>query len=457
MKYYIQTFGCQMNYSDSERVEGYMSALGFEKSKSLKDCDLVIYNTCSIKQKAEDKMFGELKKIIALKLKKPDLMVMITGCMIRLSSSRYSVKRDKLFNRARELDIALRISELPKLAGLIREINPDLNIQEIEEENLEDYLKIEASHNSHKSNAQAFIAISNGCDKFCTYCIVPYSRGREKSRKMQDIIDESTALVEKGCKEITLIGQTVNSYGLSDYDMEENRFDSDEPFVQLLIELDKLKEKGLKRLRFTSPHPKDMSDKLIDTMGDLDTLMPYLHLPVQAGDDNTLKRMNRAYNVEKYLDIIKKLREKIPDISITTDIIVGFCGETDEEFKNTYNFFKDIAFEHAYISQYSERVGTTASKFIKDDIPSKTKKERWHTINNLLKETSDKAFLRFIGRTVEVLVETQNKGICLGRDPNFKTVQFKSDKDIIGEIVQVKITGHLPWILEGDLVDSSLV
>lgn len=451
MKYFIQTFGCQMNYSDTERAEGYLDALGFDKAESIIDADLVIYNTCSIKQKAEDKLFGELKKIKALKIKKPELMVMITGCMIRLSSSRYSVKRDKLFNRARELDIALRIEELPKLAELIREINPELNIPEIEEESLEDYLKIDATHNSHQSKAQAFVAISNGCDKFCTYCIVPYSRGREKSRKMQDIIDESTALVENGCKEITLIGQTVNSYGLSTYDMEEKRFDSDEPFVELLTELDKLKSKGLKRLRFTSPHPKDMSDDLINAMATLDTMMPYLHLPVQAGDDNTLRRMNRTYTVEKYLDVIAKLRKQIPDISITTDIIVGFCGETEEEFENTYNFFKNIGFEHAFISQYSERAGTTASKFIKDDISPETKKERWHKINNLLKEISAQAFDRFIDRTVEVLVETQEGDVCLGRDPNFKTVQFKSGRNLLGEIVPVKVIGSQQWLLEGEL------
>lgn len=452
--YHIQTFGCQMNYSDSERMEAYLEALGFNKVDNYKEADLIMFNTCSIRQKAEDRVYGYMLQVAAQKQENPDLMVVVTGCMVRKSSSKYSAKRDQLFQRMRELDVALKTDELPKLAQLTREVNPEFQIKEIPEEGLEDYFQISATHSSHQSKSQAFVAISNGCDKFCTYCIVPYSRGREKSRKIEDIIQECTELADNGCKEVTLIGQTVNSYGLSKHDDENETFkhlDAKEPFVYLLEELDKLYAKGLKRVRFTSPHPCDMSDQLIEAMNTLKTQMPYLHLPVQSGDDRTLKRMNRNYTIEHYKDIIQKLRAKNPDISISTDVIVGFCGETEEEFETTYKFFEEMGFEHGYLAQYSQRTGTTAAKFIKDDIPAAVKKERWHKLNELLKVNSEKAHKRFIGRTVEVLVEEQNGETCLGRDANFKTVQFQSGRNLLGEIVPVKVTGQLPWLLEGEL------
>lgn len=439
-----------MNYSDSERIETYMEALEFDKTDEINDADIILLNTCSIKQKAEDKVFGKMRELKQIKAKK-DLIVVITGCMVRESSSRYSEKRDPLFPRVKELDIALRTEELPKLAELLREINPAMKIEEIEEESLEDYLKIDATHSSNKTNAQALLPISNGCDKFCTYCIVPYSRGREKSRKMEDILKEAEKLTENGCKEITLIGQTVNSYGLSNYDKENKTFIhlKKEPFVHLLEELDKLE--GLQRVRFTSPHPKDMSDQLIDAMAELRTQMPYLHLPLQAGDNETLKRMNRPYTIEKYGEIIKKLREKIPNISISTDIIVGFCGETEEEYQNTYDRFKSLGFEHAYIAQYSDRKGTTANRFMKDDIPTETKRERWDAINELLKVHSAEALERFIGKTVNVLVEDQDGDLCTGRSENFKTVQFHAKENLLGQIVPVRITGKVPWVLKGEM------
>jgi tRNA-2-methylthio-N6-dimethylallyladenosine synthase len=452
-KYHIQTYGCQMNYSDTERMETYLRALGFDKVENFNDADIILFNTCSIRQKAEDRVLGHMKTMRELKSTNKNLIVIIAGCMIRESSSRYSSQRDPLFNKIRELDIALKTDELPLLASLIREINPDYKINEIPEEDLKDYFQINATHASHNSNSQAFLPISNGCDKFCTYCIVPYSRGREKSRKIQDILKEAEELVKNGCKEITLIGQTVNSYGKSQFDKENKTFAAieTEPFVHLLEQLNKLHKNGLQRLRFTSPHPKDMSDDLINIMGKLKTVMPYLHLPVQSGDNKTLKRMNRPYTIEHYKNIIQKLRKAIPEISITTDIIVGFCGETNREFKNTYKFFKEMGFEHAYIAQYSDRKGTTANRFMKDDIPQKVKKQRWNRLNSLLEKQSKKVLKKFIGKTVNVLVETQKNKQCTGRSKHFKTVQFKSDQNLAGEIVPVKITSSKEWILEGEL------
>ncbi len=445
-----------MNYSDTERMEAYLEALGFNKTEGFEGADLIMFNTCSIRQKAEDRVYGHMRTLEKMKRTNPKLMVAITGCMVRKSSSRYSTERDKLFNTMRDLDIALRMEELPKLANLAREINPEISIPEITEESLTDYFQINPTHNSHQSKAQAFVAISNGCDKFCTYCIVPYSRGREKSRSLESILEECKILVENGCKEITLIGQTVNSYGLSHYDKEEKTFEylgDKEPFVHLLEEVDKLHEKGLVRTRFTSPHPKDMSDQLIHAMATLKTHMPYLHLPVQAGTNSLLKRMNRTYTVEKYRETVAKLRKAIPGISISTDIIVGFCGETDEEFEETCKFFEEMEFEHAYLSQYSERTGTTAAKFIKDDISKKVKSERWHHLNDvILKNNSKKALDRFLGQTVNILVESQTDKKCVGRSEHFKIVEFESGRNILGEIVPVKITNSLPWSLEGELV-----
>ncbi len=445
-----------MNYSDTERMESYLQALGYKKTNTFKKADLIIFNTCSVRQHAEDRVTGHMREIGKLKRKNPNLIVVIAGCMVRKSSSRYSSKRDKLFNAMSELDIALRTEELPKLAGLAREINPKIKIPEIKEESLEDYFKITPTHTSHQSKSQAFIAISNGCDKFCTYCIVPFSRGREKSRNINDILMEANELVKNGCKEIILIGQTVNSYGLSGYDKKEKTFANlgkKKPFVYLLEELDKLSAKGLQRVRFTSSHPKDMSDQLIKAMATLKTQMPYLHLPLQSGDDRTLKRMNRTYNTTQYRKIIQKLRKAIPDISISTDIIVGFCGETEKEFENTCKFFDEMDFEHAYLAQYSRRKGTTAARFMKDDIPEKVKNKRWHKLNDiLLKAKSKKAHGRFLGKTVKVLVESQKGKTCIGRSEHFKIVQFKSGRKLLGQIVPVKITKALEWMMKGESV-----
>ncbi len=446
-----------MNYSDTERMETYIEALGFKKTNQEDDADFVIFNTCSIRKKAEDRALGKAAKLTKSKYKGRDILIAVTGCMARISSSKYSEKRDKLFNTIKELDIVFKINELQKLAGLIREINPDSEIKEIPEESLEHYFQIDPTYSTSSEN-QAFLPISMGCDKFCTYCIVPYSRGREQSRPMDEILKEAQQLVKDGFKEITLIGQTVNSYGLSVHDKLNKKFDyiteGKEPFVVLLEKIDKLKDDGLERVRWTSSHPKDMSDQLIDAMAQLETQMPYLHLPVQAGDDTLLKRMNRTYTTEKYRTIIKKLRKKIPGISITTDIIVGFSDESEEEFKNTCEFFKEMQFEHAFLAQYSERSGTFASKKLNDNIPWEVKRERWHTLNDILRVSSKDILSRFVGQTIKVLFEYQEDDSILGRSEHFKTVRIKKTPEtlkLIGQIVPIKIISSREWELFGEV------
>lgn len=434
-------------------METYLEALGYSKSATEDKADLIIYNTCSVKQKAEQKVYGSIVKIHQLKRKNPRLIFIMTGCMIRISSSKYSSKRDKLFSHMKELDIALKIEELPRLAELLRELNPKIKILEIKEENLEDYFKIKQNYTS---KFQAFLPISTGCDKFCTYCIVPYSRGREKSRKIEDVMRDAQELARNGCKEITLVGQTVDSYGLSAYDKTYGFFKNykgkEKPFVKLLKEIDKLYEKGLRRLRFTSPHPRDITDDLINAIANLRTLMPYLHLPVQSGDNEVLKRMNRPYTREKYLEVIEKLRKAVKDIAISTDIIVGFCGETDEEFEATRKLFEEVEFDFAYLSPYSERRGTYAAKKMKDDISEEVKKKRWDNLNRLLKKISTKKLKEYEGKKVKVLVESFEKGLNIGRSEHYKTVQFKAKKSFVGKIAPVKIAEAKEWILTGELV-----
>jgi len=463
MFYFIHTYGCQMNYSDTERIESYLDRLGFKKAKTDKKADLIIFNSCSVRQKAEDRVLGKMQPLILEKRKRKNLILALTGCMVRKSSTKKTdiKNQDYFIKNIDPLDIAFRIEDLPKLKTLIEEVSKKSARQptpKTDLESLSSYFHIPAKH---KSTFQAFIPISTGCDKFCTYCIVPYSRGREVSRPMEEILKEAEELVKNGCLEITLLGQTVDSYGISSIDRQRKLFDYnkidagtiDPPFVQLLKKLDTLYSKGLRRLRFTSPHPKDISPQLIECYKNLKTLMPHIHLPVQSGDNNCLKRMNRPYTRERYLEIVKGLREARPDIAITTDIIVGFCGETEKEFQNSYNLYKEAEFDFTYLAQYSTRKNTYAAKNLKDDIPTKEKRRRWHELNNILKTTTQKKLEKYVGKTVEVLVEKHVGTRYTGTSPHNKVVQFASkQKNLKGTIRKVKIKEAKNWILFGELV-----
>lgn len=444
-----------MNYSDTERLQTVLKNLGFEKTENEKEATLIMMNTCSVRQKAEDRVLGRMKKIKNYKKENPSLMLGLTGCMVRTSSSRLHEKenRDKLLNLVKILDFVIRIEDIGNIGKLITKLQPDFRLPEIVEAELGDYFTI----NPHlASQRQVFVPIGTGCDKFCTYCIVPYTRGRERSRRPEEIYEESRRFVENGAIEITLIGQTVNSFGLARSDKgkfkNKNGAEIQHPFTALLKKLDTLSRKGLKRLRFTSPYAPDVSDEMIDAMANLKTLMPYIHLPIQSGDNRTLRRMNRKYTVEFYRDLIEKIRKKIPDIAISTDIIVGFCGETDGEFKNTYRFYEEMQWDQCYLAQYSPRAGTISEKFFKDDVPKEVKEKRWHQLNNLMEKISAEKLQKFVGKKVKVLVEQQRGKICTGRSENFKPVHFLSGRRIIGEIIPIRITNAREWILEGVMV-----
>jgi len=502
-----------MNYSDSERIETYLNNLGHKKVQDEPKADLVIFNSCSVKQRAEDKVIGALEKLIIRKQKNPNLLTALTGCMVRKSSTKANEKedRDHFIKILKHLDIAFRIEDLPRLGKLIQEAQKYRGISttvsthstfptkttaplststKIPKEELESYFHISPAHSS---TSQVCIPVSTGCDKFCTYCIVPYARGREVSRDPDQILKEATEAVENGAIEITLLGQTVDSYGLSNIDHKNKLFDYDKidagtqdpPFVQLLQSLDKLHSKGLRRLRFTSPHPKDVSPELIASYATLKTLMPHIHLPIQSGDNNVLKRMNRPYTVERYREIVTALRETKPDIAITTDMIIGFCGETEEEFQNSCDLYEELDFDFCYSSQYSNRKGTYADKNLPDDIPQKNKSERWHRFNELIMTNAQKKYEDLVGQEVEVFVDeavqpevrteqsyaliptnktfqpTESSDstptIYRGQTPHAKVIQFsvsesKNSKSLLGTLQKVLITKTGKCVALGELV-----
>lgn len=465
MKYFIQTFGCQMNYSDSERIASVLEGLGYDLAENLEEADLLIFNTCSVKQKAEDRVYGLRKKLNRLKKKNEKLCVAITGCMVRRTTTQETgrgpeseEKRDKVLNQMPEIDIAFKINELARLPELLGQYHTEVSSVgvSLDEGSLANYFKIAPKK---ESKAQVFVPIMTGCDKFCTYCIVPFARGREKSRNFEEIVEECKLHVEEGAIEITLIGQTVNSYGLSFNDRKSGAFDRLKkdglmPFPALLKEVDKLHKIGLKRLRFTSPHPRDFGDELIKTMSELKTMCPYVHMPVQSGDDQTLRRMNRNYRVEEYKEIMRKIKEAIPGCAISTDIIVGFCGETEEEFKNTYDMYEEMEWDMCFLSRYSPRKGTYSERKLKDDVSHEEKAERWHKMNDeLLVPMAAKKHKEFLGKTVEVLVEKQDDIKCAGRTPHYKEVFFNCKKDVLGELVQVKVAEAKSLFLIGELVE----
>ncbi len=477
LKYQIITFGCQMNYSDSERVAAVLQKAGYRGTNEIAEADLVIFNTCSIRQKGEDRVFGMLKNIVGQKKVRPNLLVGLTGCMVRKSSSRNSRNADKddLLKLLKDLDFVFNIRETHKLPEVLAEAEPQLELPHLDETGLDDYLKIQPQYTSP---FQASVPLQIGCDKYCTYCIVPYSRGREQSRPLTDIVAECRKLVENGCKEITLVGQTVNSYGLSALDRQNGLFDyyhfissgkhsgvrtpahrgarPELPFIRLLREINALAELGLSRLRYSSPHPRDFGDELIAAHTELKTLCPHIHLPIQAGDNEVLARMNRKYTYEEYANKVAKFRQAVPGAAVTTDVIVGFCGETAAQFENTLKAFREIRWDQAYIARYSQRRGTLASKCFIDDVSAAEKSRRWHAVNNLLKVISLEKNREYVGRTLEVLVENHDPatGESEGRSRENKVVQFPGSADQIGHLVQVKIDNYLEWVLKGHSVEQ---
>lgn len=439
MKYYIITYGCQMNKSDSERLAAVLDDLGYTPTNSEQAADLIATVACSVRQSAIDRIYGRVK--IWNKIRKAKkLITILTGCVLKSDQK----KLQKAF------DFILDIKELNKLPTLLK------NKKQLSQK----YLSIVPKY---KSPFQAYVPISIGCNNYCTYCVVPYARGPEKYRPAEEIVDEVKCLIKNGYKEITLLGQNVNSYrsrintngslistNIRKIGGKISVSSREVSFPKLLQTINDLP--GNFWLRFITSHPKDLSDELIMVMAHGKKICKYLHLPVQAGDNCILKAMNRHYTVAHYKNLIKKIRQAIPGIAISTDIIVGFPGETKKQFNNTAKLMKEINFDMAYIAEYSPRPGTAAAK-LKDDVPQKEKEHRRILLTKILKKSALKNNQKYLNKIVEVLVEDKNRDFLYGKTRTFKTVKIKKSPSIkLGDITKIKIINVQSFGLEGVIV-----
>ncbi len=411
--YHIWTIGCQMNKAESERLGSLFEQIGYQPTTTVDDADLILLNSCVIRQSAENKVVSKIGALKSLKKNNPDLKIALTGCLV-------DSHIDMLQKRFPIVDYFFKAGEMPPWIDecLMANIIP------------------------LKPSVSTFINIIQGCNNFCSYCIVPYRRGREKSRPVDEIVCEAKTLVQRGAKEIILVGQNVDSYG--------NDLPDKPDLAALLEEMNKID--GLKRLRFLTNHPKDMNERLIDAIANLDKVCEEINLPAQAGDDDILKAMRRGYSSEQYRDLVKRIRAKVPDIAISTDIIVGFPGETDEQFRESVELLKDLRFDNTHIAAYSARTGTIASREYDDNVPPEVKKERVAIVEKLQGEIASEINAALLGKTVEVLVEGKKKGKWHGRSRSGKLVFFNDNDNLLGQVVKVKIEKTSPWSLQGCII-----
>ena len=434
--YNITTFGCQMNEHDSERISFILEDLGYTYEEDRKKADFILFNTCLVRENAELKLYGQVSSLKKLKEAHPEKIIAVSGCMMQTE-----VARQVIIDKHREVDIIFGTKNINSLADLIfRYLETGERVVDISTDNVkDDFVKYNTPN-----HFQAYVNIMTGCDNFCSYCIVPESRGREESRRPSSIIEEVEYLVGQGYKEVTLLGQNVNSYG--------NKADFDQTFPELLERVAQIP--NLKRLRFTTSHPKDLSDDLIKVIKRNDNICKYFHLPLQSGSDKVLKDMNRKYTQEKYLERVSKLREEIPEIAISTDIIVGYPTETEEDFEKTLDVCRKVGYDTAFTFKYSPRPKTRAAKLtpIDDDIVQ----DRFDRLLDVLYPIFYEKNKTFIGKTVEVLLESESKNnpeVLTGRTDDYKLVHVKADKSLIGEIVKVKITDNTSFTISGELAE----
>ena len=428
-----------MNEHDSEKLAGMLSNMNYIECDSNEDADLVIFNTCCVRENAELKVYGNLGQLKHLKRKNPDMIIGICGCMMQQAHVVEQIKKKYPF-----VDLIFGTHNLHNFPVLLSNCKQTDNMLiEVWDEEGE---IIEGLPSIRKYGLKAFVNIMYGCNNFCTYCIVPYTRGRERSRNPKDIVDEVKELVEKGTKEITLLGQNVNSYGKT---LEENM-----DFADLLFMVNEIE--GLERLRFMTSHPKDISKKLIQAIRDCDKVCEHIHLPVQSGGNNVLKAMNRKYTKEHYLDLIEDTRAMVPDISITTDIIVGFPGETEEDFNQTLELVEKVKYDNSFTFIYSIRKGTPAAE-MENQVPEDVKHERFNRLLKILHAGVRERNFELKDKVVEVLVEGESKNdenILMGRTRTNKVVNFDGPKDLIGKLCNVKITEPRTFSLYGELLEK---
>ena len=436
-KYMILTYGCQMNVHDSEYIAGIMDDLGYTKTEEMDDANVIIVNTCAIRENAHNKAEGMLGRIKHLKEEKKDEVVVIfCGCMAQEEGL---VKK---INEYKWLDIICGTHNYHKIPEYLREYYQEHDkVREVYSIEGNVYENIPVKRDSKYT---AWVNIQYGCDKFCTYCIVPYTRGKQRSRRPEDIIMEVKELYNNGYQEVTLLGQNVNAYGKD--------LDEDYDFATLLGEVS---QTGIPRVRFMTSHPWDFTDKMIEVIGKCENIMPYVHLPIQSGSDRILKLMGRKYTKKEYLELVNKIREKIPGVSITTDIIVGFPGETEEDFLETLEVVNTVKYDLAYTFIFSPREGTPAAK-MEDNTPMEEKKGRLARLNELINKYALLSNEKMKDKTVDVLIigESDKKDKYMGYTDNMKLVNVECGSECLGKIVPVHITGVKTWSLDGEVVND---
>ncbi len=433
--YFVKTYGCQMNVHDSENIRAMLEEMGYKEASNMEDADLILLNTCAIRENAHNKVFGMIGRLKHLKEDRPDIITGVCGCM-----AQEEVVVDEILNKFKFLDFVFgthNIDELPAiLYEAISKNKTFIDVKSIEGDIVEDMPV------KRDSKYKAFVNIMYGCDKFCTYCIVPYTRGKQRSRRIEDIIKEVECLKKDGYKEVTLLGQNVNAYGKDlnlDYDMSD------------LLEL--VAKTGIERVRFVTSHPWDFTDKMIDVIGKYPNIMPYIHLPLQSGSDRILKLMGRRYTKESYLELFDKIKKAVPNASITTDIIVGFPGENDDDFLETLDVVNKCKYDSAFTFIFSPREGTPAAK-MKDDTPLSVKEERLHRLNEVVNKYALEANQKYLDKEVPVLLENvseKDDSMLAGYTDTMKLVNVKASKEYLGKIVNVKITDVKTWSMDGEI------
>ena len=434
-KYFLRTYGCQMNVHDSEEIKYYLESLGYEPVEELELADIVVLNTCAIRENAKDKVFGYLGRCKHLKKEKPDLIIAVAGCLMQKPN-----EIEEIHNRHKYIDIIIGTHNLNELPNLIEEANKK-KTQNIEVYSNSDVVFENVKYN-RDSKISAWINIIYGCDKFCTYCIVPFTRGRERSRKMEEVLMEVRDLKEQGYIEVTLLGQNVNAYG-KDLNLGYD-------FATLLEEVAKI---GIPRIRFVTSHPWNFTDKMVDVIAKYDNVMPYVHLPIQSGSDDILRKMNRKYTIDEYKKLFDQIKSKVKNVAITTDIIVGFPNETDDDFKKTLDIVNYCKFDGAYTFIFSPREGTAAAR-MEDKILMEVKEKRLQELNSLVNKYSLESNQRLVGKVVEVLVNgisEKDSNKVYGYTETMKLVNIVGGKELIGKIVPVKITDAKSFSLDGEI------
>ena len=436
-KYFIKTYGCQMNVHDSEEIKKILENLGYTEIEDYEQADLIILNTCAIRENAHDKVFGFLGRCKHLKKTNKDLILGLCGCMAQEENVVKEIREKHKY-----IDIVFGTHNMNELPDMLMNFYGKQSINVYSKEG--DVIEFGNLY-KRDSKITAWVNIMYGCDKFCTYCIVPYTRGKQRSRKSEDILKEVKELKEQGYKEITLLGQNVNAYGKD--------LDGEIEFGELL---EKVSDIGIERIRFVTSHPWDFTDKMIDVIASRENIMPYIHLPLQSGSNKILKLMGRRYTKEEYLELFNKIRNKVKNASITTDIIVAFPGETEEDFNDTLDVVNTCKYDGAFTFIYSPRENTPAAK-MKNDLTESEKEDRLHRLNELVNKYSKESNERMLNTIQKVLVigvsEKDSNKVC-GYTENMKLVNVAAPKDTIGQIINVKLTDAKSFSLDGEIIEN---